>query len=280
VCGADLRVSGGTLVCATGHSFDVAREGYCNLLPSQHRTAGVDGDTPDMLQARRRFLEAGHYAPLLDRLTSAVEAVFASREDRHPAPGARTSVIEVGCGEGYYIGGLQARLGGAMGADVSFVGTDLSKTAVRMAARRHPRLITFVSDVNRRVYVRDGSAAVLLDVFAPRNPAEFARILEPRGSALIVIPSPTHLQHLRNELGLLGIQGGKEELVIERLAEQFRLVERAEVEFEMELTAEAANDLVGMGPNRWHRDDEAVPPSGPRRATASFIMLRLELLGS
>ena len=279
ICDAPLRATGAALACRDGHTFDVAREGYVNLLPSQHRVSGMVGDTPDMLQARRRFFDEGHFAPLLETLTADVERIERERSQRRAADdGSPTTILEVGCGEGYYIGSIADRLSAALGPGVSFLGTDLSKPAVRLAAKRYPATRFFVADVNRRLYLEDASASILLDVFAPRNPDEFARVLEPGGFALIVIPGDAHLADLREEFGLLGIQPGKEALVVERFAQHFRLAERTEVRYPMELSAEAVRDLVGMGPNRWHRreDDASLRATGPRSTEASFVVLGLQ----
>ncbi|MDR3686118.1 MAG: methyltransferase domain-containing protein [Coriobacteriia bacterium] len=280
----DRRLSWGerTVSCSEGHSFDVAREGYVNLLPSQHRSRGMEGDVIGMLQARRRFLEAGHYRPLRDELSAQVGAVLQERAEgsglvagapRAPVP----CVLEVGCGEGYYVGGVADALSSYGGEPVVWLGSDLSKPAVKLAAKRYPKLTFFVADINRRLYVHDGSVSVLLDVFAPRNPTEFARVLEPGGSAVIVIPGESHLASLREQLGLLGIQENKEQLVIERLGDEFELVGRTEVGYPMELSAEAVADLVAMGPSSWHRPaDEAQTIGKVAQTDAAFLVLRLQ----
>jgi 23S rRNA (guanine745-N1)-methyltransferase len=266
----------GTLKCSAGHSFDIAREGYINLLPSNHRSRGIDGDVASMLHARRRFLEAGHYRPLLEALADDVRATLCERGGRL-AEATQTCVLEVGCGEGYYLGSIQAALGGEVDPRVVFVGADLSKAAARLGAKHYPQATFIVADLNRRLYVEDASVAVLLDIFAPRNAAEFARVLEPGGIALIVIPAESHLATLRDRLGLLGIQEDKEARTLERFGEEFRLVGRREVRYPLELSADAEKDLVEMGPNHWHQpDDESGSPGASSVTEASFLILRLE----
>jgi len=279
----DRRLSWGerTISCSEGHSFDVAREGYVNLLPSQHRSRGMEGDIIGMLQARRRFLEAGHYRPLLDELSAQVGAAMQERAEgiraatdapRAPVP----CVVEVGCGEGYYVAGVAEALSADGDEQVIWLGTDLSKPAVKLAAKHYPKLTFFVADINRRLYVHDGSVSVLLDVFAPRNPSEFARVLEPGGSVVIAIPNESHLASLREQLGLLAIQENKERLVIERFGDGFELVSRTEVGFQMELSAAGVADLVGMGPSSWHRPaDEAQTGVAAAKTEAAFVVLRL-----
>ena len=108
VCGRALGASGTACTCPSGHSFDIAREGYVNLLAPQHRTRGIDGDTAEMLRARRRFLGAGHYAPLRDLLAEKTAALLGGNAAARPP--RRRHVLEVGCGEGYYIGGIADRV--------------------------------------------------------------------------------------------------------------------------------------------------------------------------
>ena len=236
-----------------------------NLLPPQHKRRGVEGDVGEMLHARRRFLDAGYYLPLLDALTTRVRGIIESS--------AGTSVVaEVGCGEGYYIGNIAASVGPA----AAFLGTDLSKPAVKLAARRYPDVLFFVSDVHRRLYVPDATLDVLLDVFAPRNAAEFARVLRPDAAALVVLPSEKHLASARAELGLLEIEAQKERRVLESLAEDFTVVDRQQIEYALELPASAVADLVGMGPNYWHGERTRAFEGESLRTNASFVVLHLE----
>lgn len=276
MCGEALAEKDGALSCSAGHSFDIAREGYVNLLPPQHRARGIDGDLPSMLQARRRFLEAGHFDPLMTRLASVAEELLRDREAAHVSSEHGPCVLEVGCGEGYYLGSLAERIGAAVGPRAVFVGTDLSKSAVKLAAKRYPRCTFFVADIHRRIYLQDQTVSVLLDVFAPRNPAEFARILEPGGLALIVIPSAEHLASARAQLGLLGIEEDKEGRIRERFGEAFEPLDRAELSYPIELSAESAADVVSMGPSHWHRAQEAAEPIvEPITTEASFVIMGL-----
>ena len=277
VCDSELRRGGGMLACSAGHSFDVAREGYVNLLPSQHRVRGIDGDVASQLRARRSFLESGYYRPLCEMLTTQVEEILQNRDpaSSDSTPGA--CVLEVGCGEGYYIGSIAAQLRGAAGLKTTCVGVDLSKSATRLAAKRYEDVTFLVSNVHRRIYLQNRSVSVLLDIFAPRNPAEFARVLEPDGYALIVIPSKSHLGSLRARLNLLDIQENKEGQVLEQLRDGFRLVDRCEISYSMELPPDAINDLVNMGPNFWHRPDGPAKVGGDSITTeAAFVVLRLQ----
>jgi len=268
VCDLPLARGEKTFRCDRGHSFDIAREGYVNLLPAQHRTRGVEGDLPEMLQARRRFLEAGHYAPLRESLAEKVAGLI----------GNGACIAEIGCGEGYYVGGIGVTLRDRHGLEPSLFGMDLSKHAVRMAARRYPAVQFFVGDVNRRIYLADSSLHVLLDIFAPRNPAEFARVLAPGGRAIVVIPAPDHLAGIREAFGLLSIQEEKEQRTLDRFSERFELRAREELRYPLHLPPAAVADLIAMGPSQWHRETGwRIPEDTPMLVTgAAFVILVLE----
>jgi 23S rRNA (guanine745-N1)-methyltransferase len=273
VCRRPLDNTGRAWACAAGHSFDAAREGYVNLFPPQHRTRGIEGDTAEMLRARRRFLESGHFRPLRDLLAEKVAAIL-DRPASAVSPQSR-HVLEVGCGEGYYVGGIAEVLGEAHG-DVHLLGMDVSKAAARMAAKRYPGATFFVGDLNNRIYLQDGSVDVLLDVFAPRNPAEFARVLRPGGFLLVAIPAETHLASLRSQYRLLDIQPDKEAKVLDRLGTAFRLVGRAELCYEMTLAEGEVADVVTMGPSQWHhRGPEGGEGLALLATEASFVVLTL-----
>jgi 23S rRNA (guanine745-N1)-methyltransferase len=274
ICDEPLQRSGGTLRCAAGHSVDIAREGYVNLIPAHHRRRGLEGDTPAMLRARRRFLEAGYFAPLLDLLCD----LIIDQDTSPPGLDNPSAIAELGCGEGYYIGGIARRLRERYGLTPPLFGMDLSRDAVRLAARHYPEVCFFVGDINRRVYLPSGSLRALLNIFAPRNPAEFTRLLAPRGRALIVIPAAEHLGSAREEFGLLDIQEEKEQRVLERLGADLHLVDRRELRYALQLAPAAVADLIEMGPSQWHRTaDRPLPIGTPPIATeAAFIILTLE----
>ena len=124
--GAPLQRQGGSLRCADGHCFDLAAQGYVNLLPVQNKRSLDPGDSKEMVAARRRFLEAGHYQPIADAVARAVLAAA--------APGRTLTCLDAGCGEGYYLRQLAAAAGNAH--PLALLGLDISKWAVQAAAKR------------------------------------------------------------------------------------------------------------------------------------------------
>jgi 23S rRNA (guanine745-N1)-methyltransferase len=270
ICDAPLTRDDRALRCDNGHSFDIAREGYVNLL--RDRVTGQTGDTKEMLRARRRFLDTGHYAPLATAVSRMTLAHLAGH------PGWDTpAALDAGCGEGYYIGTLERELR-ATGKPHHCYGADVAKDAVRLAAKRYPDVFFIVADIWKKLPFAGGSLHALLDIFAPRNASEFARILMPGGLLLIVIPGPHHLEELRTSLGLLGIEQQKEEHVAEQLAGAFSLHQRESLEYQLTLNPQDVADLVTMTPNYRHRTP-AIPANtsgAPLHTSASFILLAFE----
>jgi 23S rRNA (guanine745-N1)-methyltransferase len=268
VCRAELRRDGGALVCVRGHAFDVAREGYVNLLPGRRRLPATVGDTGEMLRARSRFLGAGHFDPLCELLEAAVAGELEAE-----GGGRRRALVDVGSGTGHHLGRIAARFVGR----ACWFGVDVSKAAARLGARTHPDATFVVADVARRLPIAAGGVAVVLNVFSPRNGDEFARVLEPRGLLVTVIPGPDHLTELAGPLGLLGIERDKEERLAAELERRFDLADRRELTYTMELDPDAAIDAAAMGPSAHHVDLRRLRerlPSGPTRVTASFVALR------
>ncbi|GII62987.1 ubiquinone biosynthesis protein [Sphaerisporangium krabiense] len=239
-CRGDLSLHGTAVRCAGGHAFDVARQGYVSLLTGSAPPGTAD--TPAMVAARAEFLQAGHYTPLADRVRALVGEVAA------PGPGI---VLDAGAGTGYYL----AR---ALRPDDAGIALDVSKHALRRAARAHPRVAAVVADVWRALPVKDGRVEVVLDVFAPRNGPEFARVLRPGGTLVVVTPTSRHLAPLVETLGLLSVDEDKARRVGESLGSHFTEISREVLESRMLLDHRAVAAAAGMGPSAWHVDSGAL----------------------
>ncbi|MFA1551294.1 putative RNA methyltransferase [Actinomadura chokoriensis] len=233
VCGADLELADRGLLCPSGHAFDIARQGYANLLPGNARPGTAD--TPEMVRARDAFLEAGHFAAPVDRLAMSVSRA------------APSFVVDAGAGTGHYLGRILDRTPGAVG-----LALDISKHAARRAARAHPRAGAVVADLWRPLPLRDGVADAVVNVFAPRNAAEFHRVLRDDGLLLTVTPSLRHLGTLVEPLGLLSVDERKTERMDAALAGYFKFDSRQEIDVEAVLYHDEAATLVGMGPSAHH----------------------------
>lgn len=242
VCGSRLAHEEHALKCEQRHTFDMAREGYVNLLLKK-----VTGDTKEMLVARRNFLERGLYRPLSDAVNGLVVSHL-HKKDFSPM-----TMLDAGCGEGYYLGSLLELLAERNAErEHCAIGIDVAKDAVRMAAKRYKEAFFAVANLKERLILADETMHVLLNIFAPRNPGEFARVLAPGGMLIIVIPGPAHLQELRSTLHLLNIEENKQQHVTEQFSEAFALEQELPVRYEMHLRNEEVTQAVMMTPNYWH----------------------------
>jgi 23S rRNA (guanine745-N1)-methyltransferase len=250
VCGAALTRTEGVLRCVTGHSFDIARQGYVNLLAGTRSAKAGSADTPAMVADRAGFLVAGHYDPL----TEVVADLAATRSGL---------VADAGAGTGHYLAAVLGRR-----ADTVGLALDVSPAALRRAARAHERLGAVVWDVWRPWPVRTGVVDVLLDVFAPRNGPEYHRVLRADGLLVVVTPADDHLAELGTAAGLLTVDPAKADRLAGTLA-SFEQVTTEALRYPMTLTAADVARVVGMGPaGHHHRPEHAVA----RAATASFVV--------
>ncbi|MFJ3959122.1 putative RNA methyltransferase [Arthrobacter sp. NPDC090010] len=257
----------GRLQCPRGHSFDAARQGYFNFLTG--KGTGFTADSAAMATARSAFLEAGHYAPLAD-------AMAAQLASRLRTPRTETALLDAGAGTGYYLHHLLDALSedGSAPAAVAF---DISKFALRRAARLNPEAAVFVWDVWKEFPLRSSSIDAVTVVFAPRNPAEFHRVLAADGVLLVVTPQPSHLREIADSSGLLDIEEGKLDRLDQAMDPFFSLEDRQELSFVMRLSPAAIAAVARMGP-AGHHDTVEEPGSGDDEAlsvlpvTASFTI--------
>lgn len=242
-CAAALRGDDGAVRCASGHTFDVARQGYLSLLTGAG-TGGLHADDADMVASRERVQGAGLFDPVTDAL---VEALDQAR----PPAGA---LVDLGCGIGHY---AAACLNALPAKDTPVgVGIDLSRYAARRAARAHPRLAAVVADAWRTLPLADAMAGIALCIFAPRNPQEVARVLAPGGVLAIVTPRPGHLAGVRRDGAVVGIDPDKSQRLAAQLA-LWRPVATRVVAVQLRVPGPTAADLLLMGPSAWHVDRAA-----------------------
>ncbi|MDD2724276.1 MAG: 23S rRNA (guanine(745)-N(1))-methyltransferase [Methylovulum sp.] len=188
ICATALTFSptGKSYQCANRHSFDLAREGYVNLLPVQHKHSTEPGDNKAMLTARRAFLEAGYYQPLAQAIALLICAYSAPQILR---------LLDVGCGEGYYLRQLSQHCPPEQ--TIERHGVDIAKAAIAAAAKKDAAARYCVASAQRLPYT-DQYFDVLMRVFAPSNAAELQRVLKPAGHFLLVTPGPRHLSQLKD----------------------------------------------------------------------------------
>lgn len=190
LCAAPLEKRERGLLCPSGHSFDRAAAGYVHLLPANRKHSQNPGDDKDMVAARAAFLEKSHYTPLRDALCRLAADCTAGLDS--------PVVVDSGCGEGYYTAGLFQALSQA-GQRPSIAGIDISKFALRRAAKRLPQGEFAVASAYR-LPLADGCADLLTNVFSPLAVEEFARVVKPGGYFLYVVPSARHLWEMKEFL--------------------------------------------------------------------------------
>ena len=231
------------LVSESGHSFDVAKQGYVTLAAG----AGLKhkGDDMDMVNARETYLAMGHFAPFVEAVTGAVQDGLDSAS---LAESTAASLLEVGAGTGYYLAHTLDSIAEARG-----VGLDISPHAAKHLAKCHPRVGAVVADVWERLPIQDESVDAISVVFAPRNPAEFQRVLAPGGQVIVLTPGAGHLDELREPLGILGVEEGKVERMYEQ-AEGFleQAADPVDISFPIELDKASVAAQVGMSPSARH----------------------------
>jgi len=208
------------LFCASGHSFDVARSGYVNLLQPQERRSKLPGDTAEAIAARRRLHDRGVTGPLLQAIA---EALAVSSED---------VVLDAGCGDGFYLGSLARQTGCAAH------GVDISTLSVDSAARRFPKCEWIVANADRFIPYADRSFSIVLSITARMNAAEFRRVLRDDGRLLVAIPAPDDLIELR------GAGRDRVPRTVEAFAPGFVLAEHRRAVSSADLEAAAVQDVL------------------------------------
>lgn len=244
-CGLPLTAQERRLFCSRGHSFDIARSGYINLLQPQDRRSKEPGDTVAAVKARRRLHDRGVTAPLL---TGIADRLAASHDD---------IVLDAGCGDGFYLGNLARQSGfGAHGVDISI-------PAIDAAARRFPEHEWIVANADRSLPYADASFSAVLSITARMNAPEFRRVLREDGRLLVAIPSPEDLIELRG----VG-RDDRVERTIDTFRARFNLLDQWRVATTADLDAAAVEDVL----------HSIYRPMQPQAATALRVTFSLDLL--
>lgn len=231
LCQSGFQQNTQGIVCDNQHQFDRSKEGYFNLLPVQNKNSLTPGDTKEQLKARREFLQSGFFDPLKSKILSLMDS-------------SSHSVLDLGCGEGYFTRALATHL-----PDAEVYGVDIAKAGIAMAAKSaksFPNIIHLVAS-NFDLPLQDQSMDVILRILAPSKDSELQRVLKPDGKLLIVIPGEQHLIELRKKIypEIRPLQSQPE-------IEGFVLTETTNVQFSIELNqSEQVQSLLSMTPFSW-----------------------------
>lgn len=248
ICAGDFAREGNSLVCLKRHCYDIARQGHVNLAPA----AKDSFYTKALFESRAKVFEAGVFAPVVEAIGEAIERHVQSK---HPV------LLDAGCGEGYYTKAVCPE------REMMRIGFDLSKEAVRLAARGEKTASFFVGDL-AHIPIMDHSADVLLDVFTPANYAEFARVLRPDGIVVKLAPRAGYLKELREAASGLLRRGEYDGGQVERYAaDHMDILEKREITYSMPVTQELVHHIARMTPMLAGIDVDKLDLTGIARIT-------------
>ena len=247
VCGGSLQLlqSGKTYTCQNQHSFDLAKEGYLNLLPVQYKHSKEPGDSKQMMTARREFLEAGFYEPMAKTVAMMINA--------NRTVGQNMRLLDLGCGEGYYSRKIASYCNHH--EQIALHGIDIAKFAIAAAAKKQPNARFIVASSNWLPYT-DQYFDFVLRVFAPSDDDELKRVLKSSGHLLTVTPGPRHLWQLKEFIYAEVKEHASESLVpqgFERLTTQ-------RISYKITPNPQQRMALLQMTPFAW-RANESVQQS-------------------
>jgi len=246
VCHLSLDRLERQFVCANSHTFDIAREGYVNLLLSHHKRTAKPGDSKEMIKSRRAFLAKGHYDTLSEELNKAILGAF---YDTTEDDGSQ--ILDAGCGEGFYLWKLanEVKSQGLLHA-FGLWGLDISRAAVRYAARRD-KFCKFAVGSTYRLPILPKCLDAILCIFSPGSSEEFRRVLKPCGRLMTLSPGPRHLAALKAM-----IYDFPEDHQIEAaIPSGFTCLDQTRISYCLHLrNSEDINNLVVMTPYYWHMD--------------------------
>ncbi len=241
ICQENLALVESSLKCNNRHSFDLAKFGYVNLAPQIKQSANYDKEN---FQNRQQILEAGFYQAILD----AVSDLLASSK-------TTTTILDIGCGEGFYSRKLQEGH-----SEKTFYAFDISKDSVQIAAKSEPNWAVnwFVGDL-ARLPIKDASMDILLDIFSPANYGEFRRVLSKDGILIKVIPTENHLKEIRQKIqDQLTNKDYSNQDIKNHFQEHFTILSNQTASLTKTITADQLQALLSMTPLLFHIDQSKI----------------------
>ena len=230
------------LTCHSGHSFDRARQGYVSLRTG--KKTPLNADSPAMVNAREELLGSGLYARIRDHAAFNIAEII--------EPTTNNLIVDLAGGTGYYLAGILEHIPRSAGLCI-----DLSASALRRAARSHPRAYAIGADLRRKFPIRSHSASVVTSFFGPRNISEIQRILSAAGYFVVVTPTNEHLHELVEPLGMIGVDPLKDERLAATL-EAFTQVSETAITYDVQINLQQARSLASMGPSAHHISPEVL----------------------
>ena len=241
ICQENLTLVESSLKCCNRHSFDLAKFGYVNLAPQIKQSANYDKEN---FQNRQQILEAGFYQAILE----VVSDLLSNSKNA-------TTILDIGCGEGFYSRKLQE-----IHPDKTFYAFDISKDSVQIAAKSEPNWAVnwFVGDL-ARLPIKDASMDILLDIFSPANYGEFRRVLSKDGILIKVIPTENHLKEIRQRVqDQLTNKDYSNQDIKEHFQEHFTILSNQTASLTKTITTEQLQALLSMTPLLFHIDQTKI----------------------
>ncbi|HEU9211980.1 23S_rRNA m1G745 methyltransferase [Streptococcus pneumoniae] len=241
ICQENLTLLETNFKCCNRHSFDLAKFGYVNLAPQIKQSANYNKEN---FQNRQQILEAGFYQAILD----AVSDLLASSK-------TTTTILDIGCGEGFYSRKLQESH-----SEKTFYAFDISKDSVQIAAKSEPNWAVnwFVGDL-ARLPIKDANMDILLDIFSPANYGEFRHVLSKDGILIKVIPTENHLKEIRQRVqDQLTNKEYSNQDIKEHFQEHFTILSSQTASLTKTITAEQLQALLSMTPLLFHVDQSKI----------------------
>lgn len=235
LCQTAFQQKANSQVCSNNHHFDIAKEGYLNLLPVNAKNSKNPGDNREMMQARRAFLNSDGYLPLAEKVSELLGSYLAGKES--------AQLLDLGCGEGYYTAHIAKQL------PEQFIinGLDISKVAIRYAAKRYKN-INFCVASAYDVPLGDASLDALVRIYAPSQDSELQRLIKTDGYLVTVTPAPRHLLQLREKIYQQVTEHAQENAP----PEGFNKIDQINLNYPLQIdSVTILQDLVNMTPFAW-----------------------------
>ncbi|WP_414827539.1 putative RNA methyltransferase [Alteromonas sp. H39] len=259
LCKHPLNIHDKTWLCGNGHAFDRAKAGYVNLLPVQFKKSLQPGDDKPMLRARREFHQRQSYQPLMEALTDLISNAHSETQIR---------LYDAGCGEGAYLRNISENLA-LQGKSVTAAGSDIAKLAVEMAAKQ-AKTHQYVVASSHQLPLEDEAVDAIMQIFAPGDASEYARVLSSRGTLLTVSPGPEHLFELKQHI----YDSPERHVAPDAVLPHFTLQHSRQITFTLNFeNPEHVSELIAMTPFSWKLDEErkAMIRGALTSVTADFI---------
>ncbi|MCB2299720.1 putative RNA methyltransferase [Clostridium tagluense] len=247
VCNLCLKKHEKQYICTNNHSYDIASKGYINLLLANQKNTKEPGDSKEMMEGRRDFLNKGYYHTFSEKLSEVIISNIS---------GNTVNILDAGCGEGYFLWRLKEAIYSSepkitQNSMINFFGVDISKAAVTYATKRDKK-INFIVGSNFNLPIMTNTIDIIIRNFAPSDETELRRVLVDNGKLIVVTPGIQHLYGLKEILYVNPREHEEKEISFEG----FKLIHRAEVKYDIHIDdGEHVKNLIAMTPYYWTFDN-------------------------